>query len=120
MLFLVERFATLLNKPDDAKAFANEAVAVKNAYNEKFFNKETAQYSNNTVTANLLSLCYGMVPGGYDGKVFQNIVEKTEKDFDEHVSTGLVGIQWLMCGLSDYGRADLALRIGHYKDNRKR
>ena len=116
MLFLLERFANLLKKPDDAKAFANEAVVVKNAYNEKFFNRETAQYSNNTVTANLLSLCYGMVPDGYADKVFQNIVNKTEKEFDGHVSTGLVGIQWLMRGLSDRGRADLALRIATNRD----
>ena len=116
MLFLLERFANLLNLPDDAKTFAGEAVAIKDAYNEKFFSKETAQYSNNTVTANLLSLCYGMVPEGYDDRVFKNIVDKTEIDFDGHVSTGLVGIQWLMRGLSDRGRADLAFRIATNRD----
>jgi alpha-L-rhamnosidase len=116
MLNLLEKFANLLNKPDDAKAFAKEAVVIKNAYNDKYFNKETAQYSNNTVTANLLSLCYGMVPDRYAEKVFQNIVNKTEKDFNGHVSTGLVGIQWLMRGLSDYGRADLAFRIATNRD----
>ena len=111
MLFLLERFANLLNQPADAKSFADEAVVVKDAYNEKYFNRETAQYSNNTVTANLLSLYFGMVPDDFADKVFQNIVDKTEKEFDGHVSTGLVGIQWLMRGLSDYGRADLAFRI---------
>jgi alpha-L-rhamnosidase len=116
MLFLLERFAILLNKPDDVKAFVAEAQTVKNAHNEKFFNTETAQYSNNTVTANLLSLCYGMVPDGYADKVFKNIVDKTEKDFNSHVSTGLVGIQWLMRGLSDRGRADLAFRIATNRD----
>ena len=116
MLFLLERFANLLNNPADAQAFADEAVVVKDAFNEKYFNKETAQYSNNTVTANLLSLCYGMVPDGYADKVFQNIVDKTEKEFDGHVSTGLVGIQWLMRGLSDRGRADLAFRIATNRD----
>ena len=116
MLFLLERFANLLNKPDEAKTFADEAVVIKNAYNKKFFNTATAQYSNNTVTANLLSLCYGMVPDGYDHKVFQNIVDKTEKEFYGHVSTGLVGIQWLMRGLSDRGRADLAFQIATNRD----
>ena len=116
MLFLLERFANLLDKPADAKTFADEAVVVKNAYNEKYFNKETAQYSNHTVTANLLSLCYGMVPDGFADKVFQNIVDKTEKEFDGHVSTGLVGIQWLMRGLSERGRADLAFRIATNRD----
>ncbi len=116
MLYLLERFATLQGKTGEAKAFANEAAVIKDAYNRKFFHKETAQYSNNTVTANLLSLCYGMVPEGYEEKVFANIANKTEKDFNSHVSTGLVGIQWLMRGLSDYGRADLAYKITTNRD----
>jgi alpha-L-rhamnosidase len=57
-----------------------------------------------------------MVPDGYADRVFQNIVDKTEKEFNSHVSTGLVGIQWLMRGLSDRGRADLAFRIATNRD----
>ncbi|MDR3184319.1 MAG: glycoside hydrolase family 78 protein [Prevotellaceae bacterium] len=116
MLYLLQRFAELQDKPDDAKAFAEEAAAIKDAYNRKFFNAKTAQYSNNTVTANLLSLCYGLVPEGYENRVFANIEEKTLTEFNGHVSTGLVGIQWLMRGLSDYGRADLAYRIATNRD----
>jgi alpha-L-rhamnosidase len=116
MLYLLQRFATLQGKTGETKAFAEEAVLVKEAYNRKFFNAETAQYDNNTVTANLLSLCYGLVPEGYEDRVFANIEEKTLTEFNGHVSTGLVGIQWLMRGLSDYGRTDLAYRIATNRD----
>jgi alpha-L-rhamnosidase len=116
ILNLLARFADILDKPDDAKTFLQEAVVVKDAYNERFFNKENAQYSNNTVTANLLSLKFGMVPEGFENKVCQNIVNKTENEFNGHVSTGLVGIQWLMRGLSDNGRADLAYKIATNRD----
>jgi len=115
ILTLLEQFATLLEKPADAKDFAEEAIAVKNAYN-RYLNWETAQYSNNTVTANLLSLSFGMVPDGYEAKVFQNIVDKTEKDWNSHVSAGVIGIQWLMRGLTMHGRADLAFRIATNRD----
>jgi alpha-L-rhamnosidase len=111
MLYLLERFAHLINKPDEAQEFAKEAVIVKNAFNARFFNKETYQYSNNTVTANLLSLCYGMVADEDQEAVFKHIVDKTMGEFNGHVSTGLVGIQWLMRGLTQYGRPDIALRI---------
>lgn len=37
-------------------------------------------------------------------------------EFNGHVSTGLVGIQWLMRGLSDSGRADLAFKIATNRD----
>jgi alpha-L-rhamnosidase len=111
VLKLLERFAGMLDKPDDAVAFAQEAEVIKNAFNEKYFNKETKQYSNNTVTSNLLPLCYGMTPDEYKTAVFQHIVDKTMGDFNGHVSTGLVGIQWLMRGLSENGRSDIALKI---------
>ena len=113
---LMERFAGLLEKQQDVAGFAAQATAVKDAFNNKFFNKETQQYSNNTVTANLISLCYGLVPSEYEKGVFQNIVTKTENDFNSHVSVGLIGIQWLMRGLSEHGRADLAFRIATNRD----
>ncbi len=116
MLGLLEHFANIQGKVKEADSFAKEAGVVKTAYNKRFFNRETAQYSNNTVTANLLSLCYNMVPDGFEEKVFKNIVNKTMNEFNGHVSTGLVGIQWLMRGLSNYGRADLAFKIATNRD----
>jgi alpha-L-rhamnosidase len=116
MLRLLQKFAELQNKTDESKAFSNQAASTKEAYNNRFFNRETAQYGNNTVTANLLSLCFDLVPEGYEENVFANIVHKTQNDFNGHVSTGLVGIQWLMRGLSKYGRSDLALQIATNRD----
>jgi alpha-L-rhamnosidase len=116
MMTLMERFAGILEKPADAAGFAAEAEAVKQAFNEKFLNRETGQYSNNTVTANLLPLCFGMTPDTCREKVFGNIAERTEGEYNSHVSTGLVGIQWLMRGLSGNGRSDLAFRIATNRD----
>ncbi|MDR2119746.1 MAG: glycoside hydrolase family 78 protein [Tannerella sp.] len=111
ILQLMNKFATLNNAPDDAKEYLELAAKIKDAYNRKFFDFETARYDNNTVTANILSLRLGLVPEGYEQKVFDNIVEKTEKDFGGHVSTGVLGIQHLMRGLTEYNRADLACKI---------
>lgn len=113
---LMTRFATLLDKPQDAAYFKDLSKNIQQAFNEKYLNKETQQYGNNTVTANLIPLCYGMVPAEYEDGVFKQIVYKTENDFNSHVSTGLIGIQWLMRGLSEHGRADLAFRIATNKD----
>lgn len=108
---LMARFATLTGNLQDAEDFQKQAVAVKEAFNKKYFNAEAGYYSNNTVTANILSLRFGMVPEQHKEAVFHNIVEKTLKDFNGHISTGLVGVQQLMRGLSDYGRIDLAYKI---------
>lgn len=116
LMTLMQHFAVILGEKEDAETFEQEAKMTKAAFNEKFFNKNTGQYSNNTVTANLLPLCYGMVSAESEEMVFNNIVRKTEEEFNSHVSTGLIGIQWLMRGLSEYGRSDLALKIATNKD----
>jgi alpha-L-rhamnosidase len=116
ILCLMEKFAVILDKKDDAGAFALQAETIKAAFNDKYFNSETEQYSNNTVTANILPLCFGMVAEEHCEGVFKNIIDKTMGEFNGHVSTGLVGIQWLMRGLSEFGRPDVAYRIATNRD----
>ncbi len=105
------KFAELLGIQEDVAYFNNEIAATTASYNKKYLNKETGRYSNNTVTANILPLWFGMVPADMEDKVFANIIDKTEKDFGGHVSTGVVGIQQLMRTLTERGRGDLALRL---------
>ena len=104
-------FATNLHREDDVKYFKNEIDTVTKAYNARYFDSVSGCYANNTVTANILPLAFWMVGPDYEHSVLEHIVEKTEKDFDGHVSTGVVGIQHLMRTLTDYGRGDLALRM---------
>lgn len=111
LLNMMSQFAALSGHEADIPAYQDLAAKMKEAYNAKFFNRETAQYGNNTVTGNMLSLRLGLVPEGYKEKVFANIVNKTEGEFKSHVSTGVLGIQHLMRGLTENGRVDLAYRI---------
>lgn len=111
ILELMQQFAVMNGEPADAELYAALAAKVKEAYNKKFFNEKTAQYDNNTVTANMLSLQLGLVPEGYEDRVFANIVEKTEVDCKGHVSAGVLGIQHLMRGLTEHGGLELAYRI---------
>ena len=104
-------FATNLHREDDVQYFKNEINTVTKAYNARYFDSVSGCYANNTVTANILPLSFWMVGPNYEHSVLEHIVEKTEKDFDGHVSTGVVGIQHLMRTLTDYGRGDLALRM---------
>ena len=105
------RFAELLGRPEDAVFFNTEITASTIAFNDKYLDRNTGRYANNTVTANILPLWFGMVPKEVRDKVFTSIVDKTEKECGGHVSTGVVGIQQLMRTLTEYGRGDLALHI---------
>ena len=111
LLHKMADFAKIAGHTEDTEDFLRTADEIKTAYNNEFFNRETAQYGNNSVTGNLLSLSLGLVPEGYEERVFANIVEKTEGDCKGHVSTGVVGIQHLMRGLTRFGRSDIAYRL---------
>ena len=111
ILQLMKKFADINRSPDDVARYTDLAIKIKDAYNRAFFDTVNGWYSNNTVTANILSLRLGLVPAGYEMKVFENVVEKTKNDCHSHVSTGVIGIQHLLRGLTEYGKADLAYTI---------
>ena len=108
---LMAKFAEILDKPEDVAFFNQEITTSTVAFNDKYFNRVTGVYANNTVTANILPLWFGMVPKGLENKVLESIVDKTLNECGGHVSTGVVGIQQLMRCLTEYGRGDLALKI---------
>jgi len=111
LLNIMAKYAEIARNPEDKKEFLELAANVKTAYNKTFFQKDSAQYGNNTVTANIISLMQGLVPAGYEQKVFENLSGRIEGEFNGHVSVGLIGIQFLMRGLTAYGRPDLAYKI---------
>jgi len=110
-LCLMAKFATWLDKPDDAKRFRELAARLKTAFNRKFFNEEAGQYSNGTQTSSVLPLAFGLVPEDQRHRLFQNLVENIVVKCKGHLATGLIGGQWLMRVLSDNGRPDIAYRL---------
>ncbi len=111
LLHLMKGFAEILDKPEDIQEYNILSVKIKEAFNNKFLNKENLQYSNNTVTANLLPLYFDMVPEKYRDGVFSSIVNVIQEKNKGHISTGLIGIQWLMRGLTENGRPDIARKL---------
>ena len=111
LLNLMVEFAELTNNREDVPGFLELAGKIRDAYNRTYFNADSARYDNNTVTANILSLQLGLAPEESKAALFENIVQKTEVDFGGHVSTGVLGIQQLMRGLTQHGNVDLAYKI---------
>jgi len=107
-LCLMACYARLLGKADDAVNFDKLAAELKATFNQKLFNKETAQYDNGTQTSSVLALAFGMVPQEQRARVSQTLADNIVHKSNSHVGTGLVGGQWLMRVLSNNGREDLA------------
>lgn len=111
MLKLMSYFASLQGMEEDKDEFEIQSEMIKKAYNKAFFDKTKLTYTNNTVTTNLLSLSFGLVPEEYRHIVYDNLTQLVEKKFKGHVSCGLIGCQWLMRGLTEMGRSDLAYNM---------
>ena len=110
-LNLMARFATLLQKPEDAQRFTVLAGQLKTALNEKFYDREKGYYGNGSQTACVLPLAFDLVPESERQRVFHHLVEKIEVETKGHLGTGLVGGQWLNRVLTEGGRPDLVYRF---------
>lgn len=115
LLQLMQKFAYLSNNPQDIPEYANLATNIKNAFNNKFYNHTEKYYGNNTVTANILPLAFGMVEPQNENAVFNQVITKIAITDKLHLSTGVIGTQWLMRELTKRGRADLAYSIASQK-----
>jgi alpha-L-rhamnosidase len=113
---LMEKDASMLGENNDAQRFESLAVLMKTAFNEKFLDRDTGQYSNGTQTSCVLPLAFGLVPDDMRERIFNHLVGNVENNGHGHVGTGLIGGQYLMRVLAENGRPDLAFEIVSQKD----
>jgi alpha-L-rhamnosidase len=111
LLSYMQRFAKLTGNDADGKEYELLAEKIKAAFHTKFYNPSQYSYSNNTITANLLPLYFGICPDSLKKKVFANIYKKIRVESKDHISTGLIGTQYLMRGLSEYDNTNLAFKL---------
>jgi alpha-L-rhamnosidase len=110
LLGIMSDFAGISKNDQDAGIYSGLQENIKFAFNKRFFNKETNQYDNGTVTANLLPFCFGMIPEESRTLVFENILKKLKND-NMHISTGVIGTQWLMRTLTQNGKSEAAFTL---------
>lgn len=129
MLQLMIRFAKLQGFAQDVTEFDALAANIKDAFNKNFLTvkngtskvpghvlyPDSIYYGNNTVTADLLPLAFDMVPQEYVNEVSKNIIASIITTYNGHISTGMIGIQWLMRELSLMGHADVAYLLATNK-----
>lgn len=113
---LMEQYALLLGKTEDANNFHAQAEIIKAAFNEKFLDRAHGQYSNGTQTSCVLPLAFGLVPEDFRAVIFNHLVDKIENYTHGHIGTGLVGGQYLCRVLTENGRPDLVYTIAAQKD----
>jgi alpha-L-rhamnosidase len=115
LLQCMQKFARISGRDQDITAYKDLAEKMKQAFNKKFLIDKKGYYDNNTVTANILPLYFGIVPDSLKNKVFNSICHRISVTDNNHISTGVIGTQWLMRGLSRFGRPDLAFKLASNK-----
>jgi len=108
---IMVRVARLLNKPDDAKHFAELGEKIKAGFNRRFFTPEENKYGSGTQTSYVLPLAFDMVDPERREAVAANLAHDVMVNRKGHLSVGMVGIFWLMQVLSDTGHHDAAYTI---------
>ncbi len=111
LLSYMQRFAGLTGNTYDIKGYSMLADSIRIAFQKNYYNPQRQFYSNNTVTANLLPLYFGICPDSLREVVAQKIKDKILIDNKGHISTGLIGCQWLMRGLTEYGFTNIAYQL---------
>jgi len=104
-------FAELLGEKDDYNYFNDLGINIKNAFHKAYYNDQQASYHDSSLTFNLLPLYFGIVPEKHQEDLIKTVVDMIEIRNQGHLSTGLIGTQWLMRSLTEYGRPDLAFTI---------
>ena len=113
----------------EADYWRPQREAMTKAFNEKFLTvkkgtsprpghvlfPDSVFYANNTATANLLPLAFGIVPEEYKAEVVKNVVSNIITTGKGHVTCGVIGISWLLRGLSDNGFSDVAWLVATQK-----
>lgn len=123
MCQLMAKFARLQGLDAQAQQWEADADKVKEAFNAEFLTvkegtspvkthhvlyPDSIFYGNNTATANVLPLAFDMVPDKYRQAVADNLIKTIIETNNGHISTGVIGVNWLMRLLTEIGRGDVA------------
>jgi hypothetical protein len=116
LLSEMQQIAKLLGKDGDAAKYAEQAAALKQAFNARYFHTDTKQYDTGSQTANAMPLAVGLVPEEARAAVLANLVADIRKH-DNHVTAGDVGFHYVVRALTNGRRSDVLYEMLSRTDN---
>ena len=114
---IMSEFAKILNKSDDERQFQTLAIKVKNAINEKLFDKNTGAYidgegtNHSSLHANMMALTFDITPEA-NKKSVANFIKS------RGMACSVYGSQYLLEALYNANEADYALKLMTATDDR--
>lgn len=114
-LKLVSKVAALLNKPADAIKYGERSELVREAFQQTFYDPETAVVGSGSQTSYAMSLYTGILPEQDNKRVFENLVDSIEQN-DYALTAGDIGYHFLVRVLSEKGRSDILYKMNNRSD----
>jgi alpha-L-rhamnosidase len=109
-LNVLEKTAALLGKNEESSTYAQQADAVRTAFNARFFDASHHIYDKGSQTAQAMPLALGMVPGDERAAVLNALVADI-RAHQNHVTAGDIGYHYVVDALLDGGRSDVLLEM---------
>lgn len=105
---ILSKVAAVLGKSGDAQACAQLAAQIKEAFNRSFFNPNTKTYANGSQTAQAMALYLDLVPKKQTASVAFNLYKDIVYYHNTHLTTGFIGVKYVLPILTRLGYVDLA------------
>ena len=111
---ILRDIASILRKTPDSQAYAQLADQIRNAFNQTYLDTKTGTYAhgaNGTQTADAMALFLGLVPDNHRDAVAGHLTDDITYGHNTHLTTGFIGVKYLMPALTAIGRSDLAYEL---------
>ena len=106
---LLSKMAKLLNKAEDAAKYAEISDKFKAAWNSEFVNEDGSTVCD-TQTSYVLGLQFGLFPDDLRASAAGKLIENIKRN-GNHLTTGFLGVSYLVPVLSDMGYDTTAYRL---------
>ncbi len=104
---IVAKAAAVLHRSAQVERYSALATKIKQALNDKFFNREKLQYDQGSQFSNALPLCFGLAPEEAVQGILQNILADLDRH-QGHFTVGVLGAKYLIDALTAHGHSDRA------------
>jgi alpha-L-rhamnosidase len=107
---ILAKTAKLFGNQPDYAYYSALAAKIKQAINNKYFNKQTCLYGSGVQTELSMALQWGIVPDQYRTRLAENLAKRVAAD-GMHLDVGVLGAKAILNALSDNGQGETAYKL---------
>ncbi len=110
------KFARLLERNQDFSTWEKVMAETKEGLLKRYWNEGKGCIDNGTQTSSILPLFFNMVEGEKREALLSYLLNHIKNLSNNHVNTGIIGLQWMMRLLSLNGEGETAFILATQKD----